>query len=53
MAEGTTQIGANGPILKLSDVLRGMMRGDVAVGIGVVSMTKAALANRSTRSAQN
>lgn len=36
MAEGTTQIGANGPILKLSDVLRGMMRGDVAVGIGVV-----------------
>jgi len=36
VAEGTTQIGANGPILKLSDVLRGMMRGDVAVGIGVV-----------------
>lgn len=36
MAEGTTQIGANGPILKFSDVMRGMMRGDVAVGIGVV-----------------
>lgn len=35
MAEGTATTGAN-PILKLNDVLKGMMRGDIAVGIGVV-----------------
>lgn len=35
MTESTNTLGAN-PILKLNDVIKGIMRGDIAVGIGVV-----------------
>jgi flagellar biosynthesis protein FlhA len=34
----TEQVAQNVPVLKLNDVIKGMMRGDVAVGIGVVML---------------